>query len=527
MKMLWVLMLIPLGLAAQDNWEVSGRVTGVEGSPKDFYVNLQGPQYVKPVQTDGDGRFSFQGTQAGVYVLHVEKKHNTSEPRSRTLRLSAGQKMSGIEIQIPEAGVISGRIRDDADQPVAGLLVLAMSRAVRDGKARFELKGSDRSNDLGEYRIGGVPRGAYMIVAMARPALPVSKVSATPTAPKPTVSNAPLVVFAPEGRAYEAASIVNVQTGEKRPGVDIRWRKEATHCVSFEATGAVRDAEAPSMLYVSLKSWSSGEVLQSIAEGMIEANEAHQICGVPSGSYKLHLSSFTKDRRRGIGYTRVSVEVGKSAVQLGVIPLHASLPVEGTIRIEGAAPEATVPSGMQFRLVRGDRGIMIGEHQQEKVDADGKFRFPAIYADGYGMVIEGMPQGHYIRKANQNGRNILVDGLRPGDGRVEVVLASNGASVQGRVLGEKDVAIPDATIFLAPRSGGEALIAQSDQHGVFSFPSGLAPGEYSAVAVADLMESERRSAHVWQRYSIQTLSLRLGEKESKQQDLKAIPAVAR
>ena len=70
---------------------------------------------------------------------------------------------------MPRGSVISGRVLDEFGEPVADAMVNAMRSAWTAGRRKLQPTGrSAQTNDLGQYRIYGLPPGDYYVSATLR-----------------------------------------------------------------------------------------------------------------------------------------------------------------------------------------------------------------------------------------------------------------------------------------------------------------------------------------------------------------------
>jgi hypothetical protein len=79
--------------------------------------------------------------------------------------IAAGQRLNDIRLTLIAGGVVSGRVTDRG-QPVGIADVVAMKPVYNDGQTTMVPVLTDRTNDLGEYRIFWLPPGRYHIMAM-------------------------------------------------------------------------------------------------------------------------------------------------------------------------------------------------------------------------------------------------------------------------------------------------------------------------------------------------------------------------
>ena len=104
-------------------------------------------------ETDERGRFAFRALAPGSYRL-VTQHAAFVRPAARTITVAAGQSIRDLVVALTPTGVITGRVVDEYGDPVADVYVRAsLNRSV------FETT----TNDLGDYRLYGLPPGAYVV----------------------------------------------------------------------------------------------------------------------------------------------------------------------------------------------------------------------------------------------------------------------------------------------------------------------------------------------------------------------------
>ncbi len=108
----------------------------------------------RTVSTDAAGRFAFRGLAAGSYRL-VAQHDAFVRADARIVTIAEGQAGDVLVPMVP-TGAITGHVVDEYGEPVADVYVRA---ALKD--ATFETT----TNDLGEYRLFGLPPGAYIVSA--------------------------------------------------------------------------------------------------------------------------------------------------------------------------------------------------------------------------------------------------------------------------------------------------------------------------------------------------------------------------
>jgi hypothetical protein len=163
-------------------------LTGVEGRLNDTRV----------ADTDERGRFVFRGVGAGTYRLLAQ--HDAFvRATGRTVTVASGQSIRDLVVAMTPTGVIAGRVVDEYGDPVPDVYVHAapvgadLKPPVGAGLKVGPYEAT--TNDLGDYRLYGLPAGAYVVGAAPYLAaqfeevklgnLPPTVMLVTPTRPSP------------------------------------------------------------------------------------------------------------------------------------------------------------------------------------------------------------------------------------------------------------------------------------------------------------------------------------------------------
>ena len=172
---------------ASGTGRIRGRVLQAgTGTPiRRAQVTLTGEQSVKRlVTTDGNGRYEFSDLPAGRFTISAAKggyltlqygQRRTFEP-GRPVTLTDAQ-ILGVDLTLPRAGVISGRVIDRFGEPAVGAdIVVERYQYSSDGQRRLTRAPdmATTTNDLGEFRVFGLMPGEYIVSAnmRQRPQLP-------------------------------------------------------------------------------------------------------------------------------------------------------------------------------------------------------------------------------------------------------------------------------------------------------------------------------------------------------------------
>ena len=129
--------------------------------------------------TDQTGAYEFKNLAAGRYMLSVSKSSYVGVNYGQTRPLEPGkmldvrnaQLVDNVDFRLPRGGVISGRIVDEFGDPVEDVQVMAMRYQYLQGRRQLANTGrAGMTNDVGEFRIYGLPPGQYVISATDRAA---------------------------------------------------------------------------------------------------------------------------------------------------------------------------------------------------------------------------------------------------------------------------------------------------------------------------------------------------------------------
>ena len=143
---------------------VSIRVEGVQSST---------PGPLPSTLTDDQGRYELRNLSPGRYQLRatrggfVEVGYGQRRPfePGRPLDVREGGTLENINFSLPVGSVVSGRVVDEAGEPVARGYVQLARYGYFNGARRIMTLHGDSTDDRWEYRIFGVPPGDYYLLA--------------------------------------------------------------------------------------------------------------------------------------------------------------------------------------------------------------------------------------------------------------------------------------------------------------------------------------------------------------------------
>jgi protocatechuate 3,4-dioxygenase beta subunit len=478
-----LLWMIPLAVCAQETrCIVEGMVVnGATGEPlrravvnirrTDVARNYTG-QTVFSAATDSEGKYLFADVEPGTYLLVAERSGFAPAKYTNSIKLERGQKSSGLLIMMTPHAVISGRVLDDYGEPVIGADVQVSGLSYEIGRKQLTRAGGGATNDLGEYRVYGLPAGKYYVNATYRSntAQPGGEEYAT--------------TYYPHTADAGAAVPVQVGAGVQLRNVDITLTKVRTVSVRGRATCDI-PGEKRSIMVNLYPRFSLGIATPNLMGRMtsVRPDGTFETSRVVPGAYTLTATANIDDKRYS---SRVTIQVGGTDVEGVSVTVQAAGSVSGRVRVEGKPDETLTGVSVGLRPWESG-GVIFGSQPIAKVEADGNFQIADVSVDRYQVYVTGLPQGYYVKSIRSGGSEVQWTGYEAagGSATLQILLSPQAGSIEGTVMdGKTQKPAPGATVVLVPEMRDRTQLysqATSDNEGHFRLKS-LVPGEYRLFA---------------------------------------------
>jgi protocatechuate 3,4-dioxygenase beta subunit len=477
--------------------------------------------------TDPQGAWEFTELPAGEYLVNVSKNnyvslaHGQRRPGDQSLPIAVadGQTIEKLDIALPKGGVITGHVVDEYGDPVPNVVVNLLNPRYVQGRRRVSGgEGIATTDDLGEYRLFGVPPSSYYVGATYR---------TPPAAAGDDDAPGYAVTFFPGVVSTAGAQRVTVGFGESHDEVNIALVPVKTAKVSGTA---VKSTGEP-MTGGFVRMIASDVDMFGGPGGQIQNDGTFVIRSVPPGEYRLQASApGGPNRPPEIAQATVSVAGQDVAgVQL-TAPAQATL--SGSILIDPAAASTTKAGTINIQALMNDFTRM----SMTTARAADDFTFQMALTPGpIVLSVNGLGRSMAVHSIRLNGTDVTDRGfdLKPGQNvtGIEIELTSQPTVVSGQVTDGRGANAAGATVLVFARDEAKwegstryVKFTRSDQDGKFNLP-GLPQGDYYAIALDAPNVNEISDPELLVRFRDHATLLSLSDGETKVLDLRITPGL--
>lgn len=443
-------------------------------------------------QTDADGQFTISNIVPGSYQMFTEKtgfvevNNRKRKLESHALTLSPGQHVDDFRFTMLMTSAIVGRVVDEDGDPLANAQVNAFRK--RYGKSQWEQSKSERTNDLGEYRLPGLFPGRYYLSATPAPDFrSFTNVPSEIPAPNSDSDPRQAITYYPNTPDRHQASPIELRSGDDFP-VNFTILPSRTYTIH----GVVVSPPSNRTTSVVLNAREYGQVFYATEpdkEGRFELR------GVAPGSYDLKVFTYTSDGSFRTARQRIDV-VSRDISDVRLAPAR-SAKITGQVLVDNqkSFPEChlrlrDLDDEDHILDFDSDSGI---SNRYARANLDGTFELKNIPPGKYLIeaILGAESRAYYVRSVRFNGSpadsGFTINGA---DASLLVTLNPDSAELKGSALDEHDKPVTDATVVLVPDEPFRKTVirygkAHTDQNGQFVL-SRITPGSYTLYAWQDL-----------------------------------------
>lgn len=493
--------------------------------------------------SDPEGHFRIENILPGRYLLFVERTGyiEVDKKRRRTegiaISLESGQEVKDQVLHMLPAAIIAGRAVDEDGDPMPKVQVTVLRRKWAAGRSGFEPNGQAETNDLGEYRIGGLLAGKYYLVASPMPTFqsvfPAQKGPDDPTATPPDMAY--VSTYYPNTPERAQAAAIELHAGDDMP---VNFSLARSHTVHIR--GSFMGLASGAKAMVMLRSDDSRGVYMVADVGK---DGKFEIPLVAPGSYTLIA---TTERGKSPQIAHRKLEVADTDVDgLRLTPLTITT-VRGRVRVGGN--RLKIDSSLLFvRLHRSDGEDDVSDALTftadgsmaspgtARVQADGSFELKNVLPGAYSVEVTGDSNAmsdSFVETVTAGTKDVTDSGLSVTGGTmaIDVAVSLESGAVEGSVANDKNETIANAVVVAVPESkyrkqGNRYQRVTTDQAGRFTM-RGLRPGEYKLFAWEVMEEDEFFDPEYLKSYEDRGTAIRLEKSGRQNTSLKVLPAPA-
>lgn len=457
-------------------------------------------------QTDAEGRFEIAQLPAGRYYIsasrtgyvNVQFGQRAPNQPGTPIELADGQPVDKVIFALPRGGAISGRIVDEFGEPLASAQVTVQRHVYMNGARRLTSVGAeggvDRTDDLGQFRLHGLPPGEYYISAALRNMefMPANAASVS------GVSDGYAPTYYPGTTNLGEARRVTVRAGQDVANMSFALVSARLGRISGRVITSAGEPFAGGMLMVAPRSDDVMGMGFGMSGAQIRGDGTFQTAGLPPGTYALIVQP-RDGPNINAEVARVEVPVnGEDARDVFIVTGRGGV-IRGRIVSDDGSALPFRPAQVRIFPQARDPSVPMFGMRPSVVNDDWTFEIGGLTDDVRLTAAVDLPGGAWSARHAWKDNVDLLDGtvdIGPGQTieDVEIVLTSKVTELSGLVTDGRNQPVTDASVvvFAEDKARWTAnsrylRTTRPDTNGKYTVR--LTPGDgYRAVVVRGLEE---------------------------------------
>ena len=494
-------------LQSGGGFRIAGRVVNAKaGTPLErarvSITDTKNPQRSLSVLTSDDGQFQFNGLPAGKFALEGAKRgfiraaYDHHDQFSTAIVTGAGLDTESLILRLDPVAVLSGKILDEAGDPVRHASVTLYREDRFSGVSRIHRLRETQTDDQGSYELTPLDAGTYFVAAKAKPWYEVHPAKARASGSE----NSTVLVDSALDVAYATTFYGDTTESEEATPIPVRGGDR------LEADIHLNPVPALHLLMQVPNNHNNGITMPVLQSNAFDGSEQvemgglqmvspglYEITGIPPGRYAAHFPSN--------GQMGEATQIDLTTDGQELAPPSGQTPSTLKVKVQLARQEK-LPSEL-FVGLRDPKGRMVAGAQ---VDEQGQADFGPVAAGSYNLFA-GSSQAAYsvVRISSQgaesSGHTLNVVAGSPMN--VTLTLLAGVVNIEGFAK-RSGKAVPGVMIALVPKDPADNRELfrrdQSDLDGSFSLRS-VVPGTYTVVAIENGWELDWAQPEVIARYA--------------------------
>jgi hypothetical protein len=487
--------------------------------------------------TDENGSYEFKEVRAGRYTISASKGNYVSvsygqqrpTDAAKPLEILDNQTVERVDLTLPRGAVITGRVVDEFGEPAPEIQVAAQRYQFIQGQRRLVPSGrTAATNDIGEFRLFGIPPGQYYLSATWRsqPGLNPSGNATERTAYAP--------IYFPAALNVNEAQRITLTAGKELSDLVMVLKPVKASRVTGTAIGS--DGKPMSPAFIMVMPSDGGFGFGPTGTAQVRPDGTFTIAGLAPGSYTLRAQRMGP---QGDGPETAMTSIAVTGEDLADVHLVGAKPstLTGRVIVDPAA-RSSLPATLMIGVMPVNfAGIPAPPPPPARISEGLTFEtkaLPGLMRLTLGGGFNQSPAGWTIRSIRLNGADVTDTGLeiKPNEdvSGIELELTNKLTTISGLVKNSRGEVSKDYTtiVFAQDKAKWTAgsryqSAGRPDQDGRFKI-SGLPEGEYYIIAVDRLEPGQSSDPDFLESVRVRATSLSLREGETRTVDLKLTSA---
>jgi hypothetical protein len=526
------------GKEKEETCRISGMVVKLaDGTPlKGATVvlsNDEDREHTIAAKTTADGRFALKNVPPAHYKMTVSKngyvgaeygQQKPSDPGA-TLTLSAGQVKEELMFRLMPSAVIAGRVFNGDGEPEPNASVTASRQTYHEGRRQVSMIAEAQTDDLGAYRLFGLPPGRYFVSAVPQRWGQI-------TGDKEFSENAGAKgseqgytkTYYPGTPDPGRAAAISLKEGEEIPGTDIALKEVAVRRVRGRAVNQA-SSKGNLQIHVQLMPRTNGQDWEMGGfAGVKKEDGSFEIANVVPGAYTVIAFWFDPNESK-THMTSQKVDVGESDLDGLLLTIGAGGVVQGRVVWDGKPSQEREDLSVGAEAVDGG---FLG-NQRARVDEKREFTLKNLADGELRLVVYGAAKDCYVKQiafGQTLAKDDVISLAKGSNSALEITLSSRGARVQGSVTDKDGLPAAGVWVVAVPEENRRSLsrlfkAQTTDQYGNYEL-HGLAPGSYRIFAWAGIEQGEWEDAEFLRPQETKGELLELQDEDVKTVNLQVI-----
>jgi carboxypeptidase family protein len=488
----------------------------------------------RSVSTDPDGRWQLKSLPAGSYRVSVSKggyvdiAYGQLRPfeAGKVLELADGQTIEKLDVTLPRAGVITGRVVDEFGEPLTGARVQPLRYRYVGGQRRLTpIAIGDTTDDIGQFRLHGLSPGEYFVSAQMQAGLMFGQSD-------DRVGYG--TTYFPGTAVQTEGQRVSVALGRETSQINITMATSRIATISGTAVSSSGRAITRGILMLS--SNVGGANMMTMGT-QLKPDGSFLFSNVSPGDYRIQVQHtpnadevvvLSSGGAPGTESGSVSVSVtGNDVTGLSIVTSPGAT-ASGRVVFEGAAKPPITPAALNITAPPMEFGMMM-MGGTARIRDDWTFEATGLTERRRFRPVNP-PAGWHLKSVSHEGNDITDTGIDFKEGQqvggIDIVLTQRVTDLSGTVQDSRAKPITDFVVVAfssdSTRWGYMTRFVRTvrpNQEGRFSL-KGLPPDEYYVIALDYLEMGEEGDPEQLEKWKAGATRVTLADGEPKSLTLK-------